>query len=185
MHRDPKIPTLPAGTCRACSALTVFLDTLPGTSGPVSQQRPIGIHLPASAAVHQGRGYHVEQVLSRETRYLPCARPGGRDSNTTRKGHVATHQARLLWPWESSCSLRTHLSVGRVLFVGMGETLPTGSISWRELETRRFSGVPGMLVVLLYTRVCVCVCVICIHLHGSLPDLFPSLCSLLLLSLLT
>lgn len=30
-----------------------------------------------------------------------------------------------------------------------------------------------------------CVCVWCVHLHGSLPDLFPTLCSLLLLSLLT
>lgn len=122
--RDPKIPILPTGTRRVCNVLTLFLDTLPGTSRngvpattnqyPPTNQRH---HL------HRGRDHYFWDTL-KKPHYFLCSKQRGNERDSP-QCHLAIHQWReLLAAQERAMWAQKHrLSEGMVLLCGSGNSL--------------------------------------------------------------
>ena len=174
--RDPKIPILPTGTRRVCNVLTLFLDTLPGTSRngvpATANQYP-----PTSRRhrLHRGRDHCFWETL-KKTRYILCSTQRGNERDSL-QCHLATHQWReLLGAQESAMQAQKHhLSEGTVLLRGpanslrvpvFGDQTQGYFLVRRNLDLLCPCGILCILLdvscfayVCLFVCVCVCLCV--------------------------
>ena len=131
--RDPKIPILPTGTRRVCNVLTLFLDTLPGTSrngvpATANQYPPTN----QRHRLHRGRDHYFWETL-KKTHYLLCSKQRGNERDSP-QCHLAIHQWReLLGAQERAVRAQKHrLSEGTVLLCGPGDSLRALSLGTRH-----------------------------------------------------